>query len=65
LVIVFNLCFCAPLLLLLAVVVLGGDRDRAFTRAVRVFMERYAAVLVPAVLALLGAALLVIGWTSL
>jgi cytochrome c biogenesis protein CcdA len=65
LVIVFNLCFCAPLLVLLTVVVLGGDRDRAFTRAVRAFMERYAAVLVPAVLALLGATLLAIGLSSL
>ena len=32
LVVVFNLCFCAPILILLGAVVAGGERGRAFAR---------------------------------
>jgi hypothetical protein len=65
LVVVFNVCFCAPILILLAAVVAGGDRGRAFAQAARDLLQRYAATIVPVLLALLGAGILIVGLVGL
>jgi cytochrome c biogenesis protein CcdA len=65
LVVVFNVCFCAPILILLAAVVAGGERGRAFAQAARDVLQRYAATVVPVLLALLGAGILSVGLVGL
>jgi Sap, sulfolipid-1-addressing protein len=65
LVIVFNVCFCAPILLLLGAVVAGGERGRSFTQGVRGFIQTYAATIVPVLLGLLGAGILLVGVVGL
>ena len=61
LVVVFNVCFCAPILILLGAVVAGGERGRAFAQAARSVIQRYAATIVPVLLGLLGAGILMVG----
>jgi len=65
LVVVFNICFCAPILILLGAVVAGGERGRAFAQAARSVLQRYAAAIVPVLLGLLGAGILVVGLAGL
>lgn len=65
LVVVFNLCFCAPILILLGAVIVGGERAQAVTTSARHYLERYAAVLIPILLGLLGAAILAVGLVGL
>jgi cytochrome c biogenesis protein CcdA len=65
LVVVFNLCFCAPILILLGAVVAGGERGRAFARAAREVIQRYAAVIVPVLLGMLGVGILAVGLVGL
>jgi hypothetical protein len=65
LVVVFNVCFCTPILLLLGAVVAGGERGSSFTQGARGFIQRYAATIVPVLLGLLGAGILLVGAVGL
>jgi hypothetical protein len=65
LVVLFNVCFCAPILILLGAVVVGGERGRVFTQAARKVIRRYAPTVVPALLALLGLGILTVGLVGL
>ena len=65
LVLVYNVLFVAPLLLVLAAVALGGARGAELTRSTRVRLERHGAELIPAALALLGIVLALVGGAGL
>jgi cytochrome c biogenesis protein CcdA len=65
LVLLYNVLFVAPMLVVLAAVVAGGERGSRLARAARDRLERYGAVVIPIALALLGAAILVIGGLGL
>jgi len=65
LVVVFNLCFCAPIIALLVLVVVGGERGRRLAQAARGAFQRYAAILVPALVGLLGVGILLVGIVGL
>jgi cytochrome c biogenesis protein CcdA len=65
LVLLFNLVFVAPLLAILAVRSLARARADARLARVRALVDRWAAVLLPALLALIGVALLVAGAAGL
>ena len=65
LVVVFNVCFCLPIIVLLGAVVVGGERGRAFAQAARSLLLRYAAPIVPVLLGLLGAGILAVGLVGL
>jgi cytochrome c biogenesis protein CcdA len=61
LVLAYNVVFVFPLLLLLGVILVAGERGAAIARSARVRLERYAPVLFPAVLAALGVGALSFG----
>jgi cytochrome c biogenesis protein CcdA len=65
LVVVFNVCFCLPIIVLLGAVVVGGERGRSFAQAARSVLLRYAAPIVPVLLGLLGAGILAVGLVGL
>jgi cytochrome c biogenesis protein CcdA len=65
LVLVYNVLFVGPLLLVLAAVAVGGTRGADLTRATRVWLERHGAELIPAALALLGIVLVLVGAVGL
>jgi cytochrome c biogenesis protein CcdA len=65
LVLLYNIVFVAPLLVLLAVLAASGERGATIAAAARLKLVHYTPVLVPAALALLGVVLIVVGtWTS-
>jgi hypothetical protein len=53
--------FVAPLLVLLAVLAVSGQRGATLAAAARVKLVRYAPVLFPVALGVLGAILIVVG----
>jgi cytochrome c biogenesis protein CcdA len=63
-VLLYNLCFVLPLLVLLAGVVAGGTRGAQLARAARRAIEQYGAVVVPLALATIGAVILALGLTG-
>ena len=66
LVVVFNVCFCAPILILLGAVVAGGERGRAFAQAAReVSFSGMPRSIVPVLLGLLGVGILAVGLVGL
>jgi cytochrome c biogenesis protein CcdA len=65
LVLLYNVLFVAPMLVLLAAVVAEGERGAHLARAARDGLERYGAVIIPIAVALLAAAILVIGGLGL
>ena len=65
LVLAYNVLFVAPMLIVLAAVIAQGDRGTRLARAARAGLERYGAVIIPIAVALLGAAILVLGAVGL
>jgi cytochrome c biogenesis protein CcdA len=65
LLLLFNAVFAAPLLLLLALVTFGGTRGARIAEAARAKLDRWAPVLLPAVVAVVGAALVLAGAVGL
>jgi cytochrome c biogenesis protein CcdA len=65
LVLVYNVVFVAPLLVLLAVLAASGERGATIAAAARMRLVHYTPVLVPIAFAVLGAILILVGtWTS-
>lgn len=65
LVLAYNVLFVAPMLIVLAAVIAQRDRGTRLARAARAGLERYGAVIIPIAVALLGAAILVLGAVGL
>jgi cytochrome c biogenesis protein CcdA len=65
LVLAYNVLFVAPMLIVLAAVVAGGERGAGIARSARDGLEQYGAVIIPIALALLGAAILALGSVGL
>jgi hypothetical protein len=65
LVLAYNVLFVAPMLIVLAAVVAGGERGAGIARSARGGLEQYGAVIIPIALALLGAAILTLGSVGL
>jgi cytochrome c biogenesis protein CcdA len=65
LVLLFNVAFVAPLLVVLGLVTFGGERGAQLAGKARTWLDRYAPALAPAVLGLVGVVLLVIGGAGL
>jgi cytochrome c biogenesis protein CcdA len=61
LVLLYNVVFVAPLLVLLAVLAVSGQRGATLAATARVKLVRYAPVLFPVALGVLGAILIVVG----
>jgi cytochrome c biogenesis protein CcdA len=61
LVLLYNVVFVAPLLVLLAVLAVSGKRGATLAATARVKLVRYAPVLFPVALGVLGAILIVVG----
>jgi cytochrome c biogenesis protein CcdA len=62
---VFNVCFLLPVVGILGLRMLAGERSRAWLVRLRGHVDRWLATLAPGLVALLGAALLVIGAVGL
>jgi len=65
LVLAYNLVFVAPLLALVALLALAGDRGTLVAQRLRVHLVRHAPIALPALVALLGLALLAVGLAGL
>jgi cytochrome c biogenesis protein CcdA len=65
LLVLFNVLFVAPVLAILALRALTAGRGDRAIELVRAWLHRYAAVLIPALLALLGVGLIVVGGEGL
>jgi cytochrome c biogenesis protein CcdA len=65
LVLVYNVVFVAPLVAMLVLVTVAGRRGAAIAAAARSMLQRYAPVLLPAALALIGIVLLALGGVGL
>jgi cytochrome c biogenesis protein CcdA len=65
LVLAYNLVFVAPLLALVALLALSGDRGALVAQRLRVHLVRHAPIALPALVALLGLALLAVGLAGL
>jgi cytochrome c biogenesis protein CcdA len=65
LVLLYNVVFVAPLLGVLLLVLFGGPRSEEAARRVRRVFERYAPVVVPAGIAIVGVVLLAVGAAQL
>ena len=65
LVLLYNVVFVAPLAALLVLVTVAGRRGSAIAAAARSTLQRYAPVVLPAALALIGIVLLVLGGVGL
>jgi cytochrome c biogenesis protein CcdA len=61
LLVLFNLTFVAPLLTVLALRVLAGERGRKWLDSLHTRIDRWVAVAVPAAVAAVGLALVAIG----
>lgn len=64
-VLVYNLCFVVPILVVFGAVSAGGKRGAVLTRRARDIAEGYARVVIPIALGLLGAAILFLGVAGL
>jgi cytochrome c biogenesis protein CcdA len=58
---VFNFCFVVPLLAILGLRILAGERARLFLERARANIDRWLATLVPGLVLLIGLALIAIG----
>ena len=65
LVLAFNVVFIAPLLVVLLLLLLSKERGTRAADRMRELLDRYAPVLLPALLAVIGVALLVLGGVGL
>lgn len=65
LVLAYNVVFVAPLLALVTLLALSGDRGVLVAQRLRVHLVRHAPVALPALVALLGVALLAVGLAGL
>jgi cytochrome c biogenesis protein CcdA len=62
---IFNLCFLLPVILLLGLRMLAGERSRAFLFRLRGRIDAWLGTLAPALVAVLGLALVVVGGIGL
>jgi cytochrome c biogenesis protein CcdA len=62
---VFNLCFLLPVIVLLGLRMLAGERSRAWLFRLRGRIDAWLATLAPALVAVVGLALVVVGGLGL
>ena len=65
LVLLYNVVFIGPLLIVLALTVIGGSAGERFARSARAKLDRLAPTVAPVALGLIGVALLTIGVSGL
>ena len=61
LLVIFNVCFLLPLLLILGARVIAGDRARLWLERIKASVDRFLATLVPGLVLLVGLVVLAIG----